>query len=141
LARVLIVGCGCRGRELAGVLVGEGHVVRGTTRREEALPAILATGAEAVVADPDRLATIVAVLEGVSVVCWLLGGEPRESLLERLVDTPVRGFVHEGGKRAPLVRAASERWRIPVASIDEDPSDHEAWLAAAARAVSRLLAG
>jgi uncharacterized protein YbjT (DUF2867 family) len=141
LARVLIVGCGCRGRELAGLLVGEGHVVRGTTRREEALPAISATGAEAVVADPDRLATILPRLDGVSVVCWLISRGPLESLLERLVDTPVRGFVHERGEGAALVRAASERWRIPVEIIDEDASNQGAWLAAAARAVSRLLAG
>jgi hypothetical protein len=139
LARVLIVGCGCRGRELATALVEDGHAVRGTTRREEALPAISASGAEAVVADPARLATILPVLEGVSVVSWLVVGGPLQTLLERLVDTPVRGFVYEGGEGASVVRAASERWRIPVEIVDEDPSDHGAWLEAAARAVARRL--
>ena len=33
LARVLIVGCGCRGRELAAALMAEGHAVRGTLAR------------------------------------------------------------------------------------------------------------
>jgi hypothetical protein len=140
LARVLIVGCGCRGRELATALVGEGHAVRGTTRRDEALEAISATGAEGVIADPHRLATILPRLEGVSVVCWLVEGGPLRTLLERLVDTPVRGFVYEGNE-ASLVREASERWRIPVGIIDADLSDDGAWLAAAAGAVSGLLAG
>ena len=59
MARALIVGCGCRGRALAGELVTAGHEVRGTTRRSERLAEIEATGAEAVLADPDRLATVV----------------------------------------------------------------------------------
>jgi Trk K+ transport system NAD-binding subunit len=35
LARVLIVGCGCRGVVLARSLLADGHAVRGTTRRPE----------------------------------------------------------------------------------------------------------
>jgi hypothetical protein len=138
LARVLIVGCGCRGRSLAAELVAEGHAVRGTSRRSEGVEAISASGAEGVLADPDRLATILPQLDGVSVLCWLIGGGRLETMLERLVDTPVRGFVCEGD-RAEVVRAASERWHIPVEIIEEDPGDHAAWLATAARAVSRLL--
>ena len=42
---------------------------------------------------------------------------------------------------AALARAASERWRIPVEIVQEDPSDHAAWLAAATRAVGRVLGG
>jgi len=163
VARVLIVGCGCRGRGLAAALLAEGHAVRGTTRRSEGLSRIEATGARAAVADPDRLATILPQLEGVSALCWLMGsavGEPEavaalhgprlETLLERLVDTPVRGVVYEAAGRvhddlldrgAALVNAASETWRIPVESVDEDPAHHEAWLAAMTKAVDRLLAG
>jgi nucleoside-diphosphate-sugar epimerase len=158
VARVLIVGCGCRGRALAEALRAEGHAVRGTTRGD-ALAAIEAAGAEAVVADPDRLGTIMTRLAGVTAVCWLLGsasgpsaadlhGPRLETLLERLVDTPVRGFVYEaagsvdpallaGG--AAAARAAAERWRMPVEVVDADPSDHAAWLAAAQAAVGRLL--
>jgi uncharacterized protein YbjT (DUF2867 family) len=131
MARVLIVGCGCRGRELAGVLAADGHAVRGTTRSPERLAAIESAGAEAAQADPGRLGTLLPQLEGVSVVAWLMGGvdEPSlhgprlESLLETLVDTPVRGFVYEaaGGASpgllaagAAIVRRAGATWRMPV---------------------------
>jgi nucleoside-diphosphate-sugar epimerase len=162
VARVLIVGCGCRGRELAAALVAEGHAVRGTTRRAGSVAEIEAVGAEAAVADPDRLATILPQLEGVSAVCWLMGSaveEPEtlaalhgprlETLLERLVDTPVRGVVYEAAGSVPadllargagLVREASDRWRIRVEILDEAPADHDAWLAATTQAVERLLA-
>jgi len=155
---VLIVGCGCRGRELAAALVAEGHAVRGTTRRPEAADAIEAAGAEAVVADPDRLATLLPALEGVSAACWLMGsvavpalhGERLETLLETLVDTPVRGLVYEGagsvagellGKGAALASAAAERWRMPIEIVDRNPADRGAWLAGMTRAVGRVLGG
>jgi uncharacterized protein YbjT (DUF2867 family) len=145
LARVLIVGCGCRGRELAAALVESGHAVRGTSRRAEALPAIEAAGAEGVVADPDRLATLTPQLEGVSVLCWLLGGAdnaalhgPRlESLLELLVDTHVRGVVYEAAHEqgAALVRLASVTYRMPAEVVSRG-----AGVGALAEAVERVLA-
>ena len=46
MARVLIVGCGCRGRALAADLRGAGHAVRGTTRDPGRTAAIAAAGAE-----------------------------------------------------------------------------------------------
>jgi 3-hydroxyisobutyrate dehydrogenase-like beta-hydroxyacid dehydrogenase len=158
VARVLIVGCGCRGRALAQALRADGHAVRGTTRGA-ALAEIEGAGAEAVVADPDRLGTIMAQLAGVTAVCWLLGsatgasaadlhGPRLETLLERLVDTPVRGFVYEAAGSvdpallaagAEAVRAASERWRLPAEVVDADPVDHAGWLTATAAAVARLL--
>lgn len=159
MARVLIVGCGCRGRSLAAALRADGHAVRGTSRSPERRAEIEAAGVEAVVADPDRLGTVMGQLAGVSVVCWLLGsgeGEtaaalhgPRlETLLERLVDTPVRGIVYEAGgtvgpellaSGAAAVRAAGERWRMPAEVVDADPTDHARWLAAMTAAVQRLL--
>jgi len=148
VARVLIVGCGCRGRELASVLVESGHAVRGTSRSAEALPAIEAAGAEGVVADPDRLATLTPQLEGVSVLCWLLAGAdnpalhgPRlESLLELLVDTHVRGVVYEAGgesgeQGSALVRRAAETFRMPAEVV---PAEADA--RALAEAVERVLA-
>jgi nucleoside-diphosphate-sugar epimerase len=156
---VLIVGCGCRGRSLAAALLADGHAVRGTTRDPARLAENAAAGVEAVEADPDRLGTIMGQLAGVTVVCWLLGsarGEnvadlhgPRlETLLERLVDTPVRGIVYEaagtvdasllaGG--ADAVHAAAERWRMPAEVVDADPADNAAWVAAMRAAVGRLL--
>jgi nucleoside-diphosphate-sugar epimerase len=157
MARVLIVGCGCRGRSLAAALLGDGHAVRGTTRDPARQPAIEAAGAEAVVADPDRLGTIIVELAGVTAVCWLMGsaadapelnGPRLETLLERLVDTPVRGIVYEAAGSvepdllaagAAAVRAAAWRWRMPAEVVEADPAEHEAWLAAMKGAVRRLL--
>ena len=73
MARILLIGCGCRGQALARELCVEGHVVRGTTRDRERLPAIEASGAEAVLADPNRLATLMPALDGASAACWLMG--------------------------------------------------------------------
>jgi uncharacterized protein YbjT (DUF2867 family) len=161
MARILIVGCGCRGRELAGALVEEGHSVRGTTRREMAVEAIEATGAQAALADPDRLSTLLPQIEGVSVVCWLMGGavgEPEvvaavhgprlQTLLEQLVDTPVRGVVYEAAGRVQprwlergveVVRAAGQAYRMPVEVVEQDPSEPAAWLESMRAAVARVL--
>jgi threonine dehydrogenase-like Zn-dependent dehydrogenase len=152
MARVLIVGCGCRGQSLARKLAGEGHAVRGTTRDPGRLEAIEAAGAEGVVADPDRLATLMPAIEGVSVVCWLMGtagadplhGPRLESMLEHIVDTPVRGLVYETGgvERAEGVAAAervSATYRMPVEVVREDPGDLDAWAPAIATAVMRVL--
>ena len=131
--------------------------MRGTTRSTDGVAAIEAAGVEGVVADPDRLGTIMGQVAGVTVVCWLMGsatgapdlhGPRLETLLERLVDTPVRGIVYEaagsvepalltGG--AAAVRAAAERWRMPAEVVEADPGAHEAWLAAMRAAVERLL--
>ena len=157
MARLLIVGCGCRGRGLARRLADEGYAVRGTTRDPSRTAEIEAAGAEAAVADPDRLATLVPQLAGVSAIYWLLGsaeGAPElhgarlRTLLERLVDTPVRGVVYEaagsvdGGllaAGAAITREASDRWRIPVEVVDENPARHAEWLAAMVAAARRLL--
>src|SRR5918997_5689227 len=157
MARILVVGCGCRGRALAGSL-GE-HAVRGTTRDPGRLPGLETEGIDGVVADPDRLATLVPALAGVTVVCWLMGtatgspelhGDRLRSLAEHLVDTPVRGLVYEaagtvepavlaGG--AQIVRDASQTWHMPVEVVTADPAVHEVWLGAMKEAVERLLAG
>lgn len=161
MARALIVGCGCRGRGLAAALSTQGHSVRGTSRDPANLAAIEESGAEAVVADPDRLGTVLQALEGVTVVGWLMGsaeGEsaaaangPRlETMLEKLVDTPVRGLVYEAaGSVAPellaggtrLVRAAADTWHMPVAVVEADPGEHDVWLEAMLAAVAEILAG
>jgi uncharacterized protein YbjT (DUF2867 family) len=140
LARALIVGCGCRGRGLGRRLLDEGWAVRGTSRREDGLAAIEAAGIEPALADPERPATVLDLVGDVAAVYWLLGsvsgppediaavhGSRLERLLERLVETPVRRFVYEstgtvdpaileGG--AAIVRAAGERWRIPVEVVE-----------------------
>ena len=162
MARVLIVGCGCRGRALARDLRAAGHAVRGTTRDPANVAAIAAAGAEPYVGDPDRIATLMEAIGGVTIVCWLMGsatGDPERvaalhdgrlrMLWEKLVDTPVRGVVHEAaGPLAPdvlargraVAGAAHETWQIPLAMLDADPAEHDAWRAAAGAAVAGLLA-
>jgi prephenate dehydrogenase len=163
LARCLIIGCGCRGRLLARELRSEGHVVRGTTRSAERLIDIEASGAEAVVADPDRVATLVDSLAYVSVVCVLLGsaagsapelaalhGTRLEMLLTKLVDTTVRGVVYEargsveagvltGG--AERVRSFAERSLASYVLLHADPERPAEWVDAAAGAVRQVMGG
>jgi len=128
LARALIVGCGCRGRELGAQLLAEGWAVRGTSRREEGLEQIEAAGIEPALADPDQPGSILEQVGDVAVLVLLLGGTegsdeeleaihgPRlERLMEHLVETPVRGVLYEGTEPGEqIVRAAAQTWRIPV---------------------------
>jgi nucleoside-diphosphate-sugar epimerase len=160
VARALIVGCGCRGRALGARLLDEGWAVRGTSRGEQGLAAIEAAGIEAALADPDRPGSVLELVDDVAVVAWLLGsaageaerleaihGSRLERILERLVETPVRGFVYEAAGSVPrpvleageaAVARAGERWRIPFACVAADPDEPLAWGAAAFDAVSRL---
>jgi hypothetical protein len=160
---VLIVGCGCRGGELAAAVVERGHAVRGTTRDESRHGVIAAAGAEPATADPGRLGTLMPQLDGVSVLCWLMGsaggdadavaalhGPRLESLLETLVDTHVRGVVYEAAgsvdaelleRGAALIRRASDTFRMPAEVVAHDPADVEGWTREMAAAVDRVLAG
>jgi hypothetical protein len=149
LARALIVGCGCRGRILGERLLAEGWAVRGTSRREQGLAAIEVAGIEPALADLDRVGTLVELLGDVAILYLLLGsarGEadgvaaihgPRlESLMEKVVDTPVRGVVYEASgsiesglleRGGEIVRAASRTWRIPVEIVSDEQNDHQRW--------------
>ena len=144
MARALIVGCGCRGRELGTQLLAEGWAVRGTSRREEGLAAIEAAGIEPALADPDRPGTILELVDDVAVLVLLLGsaggseeelaaihGPRLERLMEHLVETPARGVVYEGTEDGgEVVRAAQRTWRIPVEIVSAEDD-----LAAAVRSV------
>jgi uncharacterized protein YbjT (DUF2867 family) len=159
VARVLIVGCGCRGETLAQDLIAAGHPVRGTTRRPARAAELEAAGIEAVVADPYRLATLMPHVANTSAMCWLMGsavGDDVEALhrtrlqtvLERLVDTPVRGVIYEAAgtldaellrEGAAAVRTASATWEMPAAIVATDPGDREAWRAAMLAGVGEVL--
>ncbi|HWO15285.1 MAG TPA: hypothetical protein VNM89_01055, partial [Solirubrobacterales bacterium] len=101
MARALIVGCGCRGRQLGAELLSEGWAVRGTSREKAGLSKIEAAGIEPALADPLRPGTVLDLVGDVAVLLWLLGsargaedellaihGSSLERLLERLVETP-----------------------------------------------------
>jgi len=146
---------------LARALVQAGHAVRGTTRDPARLPGIEAAGAEALVADPDRVATIAPALDHVTVVCVLLGsaaGDPSrlealhgsrlEMLLTRLVDTTMHGLVYEARGSAPpdllehgtdLVAGFAARTHARCELLRADPADPAAWLRAAVASVDAVL--
>jgi hypothetical protein len=96
-------------------LLAEGWAVRGTSRREEGLAAIEAAGIEAALADH---------------------GPRLERLMERLVDTPVRGVVYEATGSvdpalleagAEIVRTASRTWHIPVEIVTSEANQPAEW--------------
>ena len=154
-----MVGGGCRALDLARELREEGHAIRAVTRTEAGREAIEATGAECVIADPDRVGTLRYALDNVTLVLWLLGtasGENVEDLhrsrlemmLWRTIDTTARGLVYEAaGTVDPEVLAAGralvERFaaynEIPLRVLDADPADRAAWMTAARSAVDELL--
>jgi hypothetical protein len=159
--RALIVGGGCRGRTLARELIGHGHAVRIVTRSPERHAAIEAVGAEPWPGDPDRIGSLRYALDNVTVVLWLLGtatgppgdvaalhGSRLEMMLERSVDTTVRGVVYEAAGTLPaevyasggrqMIRA-NERNEVPFRLLAVDPADAESWQAAAREAVFSLL--
>ena len=160
MARALIVGCGCRGRELGAELRARDWLVRGTSRSAAAQEAIKAAGLEPAIADPDRPGTILDQVADVTVVVWLLGsaagdaellaaihGPRLERLLEKLVDSPVRGFAYEGAGSVPdrhlevgrgVVERAAATWRIPVVVLDRH-RDEEGWARSTAEAVAGVI--
>ena len=163
MARVLIVGGGCRGRALASELVREGHAVRITTRSEAGRAAIERTGAECWIGTPDRLATLRGSLENVTVACWLLAsaaGDPEEVralhssrlefFLTQAIDTTVRGVLYDTSGTLPpeilaegerIVRAITARNEIPFRCLTAVPAEPDAWLRAARAEIGSLLSG
>jgi uncharacterized protein YbjT (DUF2867 family) len=163
VARCLIVGCGCRGRELTAGLRAAGHAVRGTTRDAGRRAEIEAAGAEPFVGDPNLVGTLAPALAHVGVVCILLGsaagtqeqltalhGTRLDMLLERMLDTTVRGVVYQAAGSvdpallsagAGRVRHACERSLIPYALLTADPATDEGWVAQAVEAVQLALLG
>jgi uncharacterized protein YbjT (DUF2867 family) len=161
LARALIVGCGCRGRELGAQLAALGWQVRGTSRSDRGMEEIGTAGFEPARANPDRPGTVLDLCSDVAVVVWLLGsaagetdattaihGSRLERLLEKLVESPVRGFAYEAvgsldnqdlTEGREIVERAGERWRIPVTLLTGG-RDEPGWAGRSAAAIAGLLA-
>ena len=146
---------------LASELRSAGHAVRGTTRDPGRVAAIETAGAQAVVADPDRVGTVLGALEHISVVAILLGsaagparqlealhGPRLEALLTKLVDTTVRGVVYESRGQVPAALLDSGARRVEAFAacsharcelLDADLGDPIAWTLQAREAVDRAL--
>lgn len=161
MARCLIIACGCRGTELARGLRARGHAVRTTTRSPERAAALGSEGFEAVLGDPDRVATLAPALDHVVVAYILLGcatGEPEavrslhttrlDMLLSKMLDSTVRGIVYESAGRAPdailsggaaRVSAFAQDSRIPHVLLSAPPDPWTAWRDEALAALDRVL--
>jgi uncharacterized protein YbjT (DUF2867 family) len=161
VARLLILGGGCRGLALARELGEQGHVARVVSRSDARRAEIEAAGAECWIGDPDRLGTLRGALEGVAIACWLLGtargpaeqlralhGPRLRAFVAQSIDTTVRGLVYEAAGSVPAAilregeRGASEiaaRNSIPLALLHADPAAGSAWLERARGAVADLL--
>ena len=162
--RVLIVGGGCRGLDLARELVAEGHAARCVTRTEDGRAAIEAAGGECWIGTPDVIGTLRYALENVTLLFWLLGtasgdeekvaalhGSRLRMMLEKTTDTTVRGVVYEaaGPVGEPLLSSgvaemelARQKNAIPFALLHSDPlGARDGWLAEAQQAIDGLLAG
>jgi hypothetical protein len=124
VARFLIVGAGEKATALVGALGRDGNAL-------------------SVIEDAGRLGPLLAALEHVAVVCWLVRASPEHFLLGA-VDSSMRGFVYEAGDRE-WESSASEmaaRNSIPAVGIKADPAaDLDVWLTEAQQAVEHVLSG
>ncbi|MEI2703483.1 MAG: NAD-binding protein [Baekduia sp.] len=151
--RALVVGGGRAGLGLAEALTADGHAVRYVTRDQSSAAAIEATGAEAWIADPDRIGTLRYALDNVTVLLWLLGtasapelhGSRLTMMLEKTIDTTVRGFVYEAHPDHPegaeTVRRMATYNEIPFSIVDSSREDPERFTAGLLRAIETVLAG
>ena len=163
VARILIVGGGCRGRRLGAELAAGGHAVRITTRSEVRRAEIESAGAECWIGTPARLSTLRGALDGATLACWMLArasGEPEElsalhgrlleSFVRQVIDTTVRGLIYDTSSQASeqrvLLRTGAEIVEslaafnaIPAKVLAPPRDDDESWIASARNAVEELL--
>jgi hypothetical protein len=147
--RVLLVGGGRPGLVLTRELAAEGHAVRFVTRSEARRAEIEAAGGECWIGDPDRIGSLRYALDNVTVLLWMLGPAPGGDLhgsrltmmLERTIDTTVRGVVYEGTEAgAAEVRRMADYNEIPHAILDVRRDDEAAWVAAVREAIDGVIA-
>ncbi len=147
--RALLVGGGRPGLELTRRLTADGHAVRFVTRHEAFRPEIEAAGGECYIGDPDRIGSLRYALDNVTVLLWLMGRAPEGELhgsrltmmMERTIDTTVRGVVYEGTEAgADVVRRMASYNEIPHAVLTAARDDEDAWVTAALTAVDGVLA-
>ena len=159
--RLLLVGGGERGLRLTRTLAADGHAVRVVTRDATRHDAIRDAGGEPWDGDPDRIGTLRYALDNVTVLVWALGtagGDPDgvralhttrlEMLLERTIDTTVRGVLYECSGSLPVellsqgartVERLCRHNEIPWGLLYHDPEDVDGWAASTADAIERIL--
>jgi hypothetical protein len=147
--RALLIGGGRTGLALTRRLADDGHAVRFVTRNENFAPEIEAAGGEAYIGDPDRIGSLRYALDNVTVLLWLLGPAPDGDLhgsrltmmMERTIDTTVRGVVYEGtdAGAAEVERMATYN-EIPHAVVTAPRTDEDAWVDAVLAAIDGVLA-
>lgn len=144
--RLLLAGGGCRGLELTRALTADGHAVRVVTRSEERRAEIEAAGGECWIGDPDRIGTLRYAVANVTILLWALDtvdrpelhGSRLEMMLERTVDTMVRGVIYEGERGREVVERMCSLNEVPFRLLLADVSDSAAWAAAARELVFEL---
>jgi hypothetical protein len=147
--RALLVGGGRPGLELTRRLTADGHAVRFVTRNEAFVPEIEAAGGEAYIGDPDRIGSLRYGLDNVTVLLWLLGRAPAgdlhgsrlEMMMERTIDTTVRGMIYEGTPEgAAVVERRASYNEIPFAILQTPRDDAGAWVSAILDDIDGVLA-
>jgi NAD(P)H-binding len=161
--RALIVGGGARGLALAERLRSRSDAARVVTRKPERRAEIEAVGAEYLDGDPDRIGTLRYACENVTILVWALAtatgddtekvhalhGSRLEMMLERTIDTTVRGVLYEAAGTLPaevlaqgreVIERMCRKNEIPFAILEADPADPQGWAAAADDALTGLLA-
>src|SRR4051794_16368409 len=116
-----MVGGGACGLVLAQELLEQGHAVRVVSREGRRRAEIAAIGAECWVGTPDRIGSLRYALDNVTALLWLLGtvdapdlhGSRLTMMLERVIDSTVRGLVYETGL-PPTEAGAAEVRRMAV---------------------------
>jgi hypothetical protein len=146
--RVLLVGGGEPGLALTRTLTADGHAVRFVTRHEGFRGEIEAAGGECYIGDPDRIGSLRYGLDNVTVLLWLMGKAPAGDLhgsrltmmMERTIDTTVRGVVYEGtADGAAEIARMAEYNEIPHAILDAARDQEDTWVAAVLSAIDGVL--
>jgi hypothetical protein len=147
--RALLVGGGTAGLALTRTLTADGHAVRFVTRHEGFRDRIEAAGGECYIGDPDRVGSLRYALDNVTALLWLMGRAPNGDLhgsrltmmMERTIDTTVRGVVYEGtaGGAVEVARMAGYN-EIPHAILDVSRENEAAWVTAIVAAIDGVLA-
>ena len=146
MARLLVLGGSShRALDLARAYGADGHAVRAVTRSEEHRAKIEAAGAECWIGDPNVVGTLRYALDNVTLLVHLLGASDDEDLhgsrlhmlLERTIDTTVRGVVYEAGRGRDVLEAMTSYNEIPARVVEHGAPS---WDADVREAIDGLLA-